>query len=113
MSWQSSNVQAAAAYLRERIAGGDSSARTKAIYEGLLEVLDPTRRATRVQREMAASTKVMAAAAAAAKAEKAERERRAAERRRQDRRRLNMGSPTGVERRATERRTGSDRRNRG
>ena len=109
MSWQTSSVQAAASYLRERIAAGDTSARTKAIYDGLLEVLDPTRRATRVQREMAASTKVMAAAAAAAKAEKLERERRAAERRRQDRRRVNSGSPTGVERRSGERRAG-DRR---
>ena len=112
MSWQTTNVQNAAAYLRERIAEGDSSVRTRAIYEGLLEVLDPTRRATRVQREMAAATKVMAAAAAAAKAEKTERERRAAERRRQDRRRQNLGSPTGVERRAADRRSGSDRRNR-
>jgi hypothetical protein len=107
MSWQSANVQAAAGYLRERIAAGDSSPRTKAIYEGLLEVLDPTRRATRMQREMAAATKVAAAAAV-----KAERERRAAERRRLDRRRMNLGSPTGVERRRGERRTG-DRRHSG
>ena len=109
MSWQSANIQAAAAYLRERIAAGDSSPRTKAIYEGLLEVLDPVRRTTRVQREMAAATRVLAAAA---KAEKAERERRAAERRRQDRRRVNLGSPTGVERRRGDRRSGADRRNR-
>ena len=107
MSWQSVNVQAAAAYLRECIAAGDASPRTKAIYDGLLEVLDPTRRATRVQREMAAATRNAAAAAV-----KAERERRAAERRRQDRRRVNMGSPTGVERRRGDRRTGADRRNR-
>ena len=40
MSWQTTHVQAAAAYLRERIAQGDSSVRTKAIYEGLLEVID-------------------------------------------------------------------------
>jgi hypothetical protein len=56
MSWQNSNLQAAGTFLRERIGAGDSSPRTKAIYEGLLEVLDPTRRATRVQREMAAAT---------------------------------------------------------
>ena len=108
MSWQSVNVQAAASYLRERIAAGDDSARTKAIYDGLLEVLDPTRRAVRVQREMAAGAKAAAAAAV-----QAERDRRAAERRRQARRRVNLGSPTGVERRRGERRAGQDRRNRG
>lgn len=107
MSWQSENIKAAAAYMRERIATGDDGQRTKAIYEGLLDVLDPTRRATRMQREMAAASKHAAAAAI-----KAERERRAAERRRTDRRRLNLGSPTGVERRKGDRRTGRDRRNR-
>ena len=55
--WQRANIQAAASYLRERISKGDDDRRTKAIYEGLLEVLDPTRRATRVQREMAAAAK--------------------------------------------------------
>lgn len=105
MSWQSANVKAAASYLRERIGAGDDSARTRAIYEGLLEVLDPTRRATRVQREMAVATKAAAAAAV-----QAERDRRAAERRRQDRRRINLGSPTGVERRRGDRRAGQDRR---
>ena len=107
MSWQSENIKAAAGYLRERIGAGDSSPRTKAIYEGLLDVLDPTRRATRLQRELAAASKASAAAAI-----KAERERRAAERRRTDRRKMNLGSPTGVERRQGERRTGRDRRNR-
>ena len=107
MSWQSTNIQTAAGYLRERIAAGDSSPRTKAIYEGLLEVLDPTRRATRMQREMASATKVAAAAAV-----KAERERRAAERRRLDRRRMNLGNPAGAERRRAQRRAGDDRRHR-
>lgn len=107
MSWQSDNIKAAAGYLRERIGAGDTSPRTKAIYEGLLDVLDPTRRATRVQREMAAATKTAAAAAI-----KAERERRASERRREDRRRVNLGSPTGIERRQGDRRTGHERRSR-
>ncbi|MBZ5557665.1 MAG: hypothetical protein LAO77_10370 [Acidobacteriia bacterium] len=108
MSWQSENIKSAASYMRERIAAGDNGPRTKAIYEGLLDVLDPTRRATRVQREMAAASKTAAAAAT-----KAERERRAAERRRNaDRRKVNLGSPTGVERRKGERRTGRDRRRR-
>ena len=102
MSWQRDNLQAAAGYLRERIAEGDAGPRTRAIYEGLLEVLDPTRRATRVQREMATAAK---AAAAVIKAERRARERRAA-----DRRRVDLGSPTGVERRVGDRRAGTDRR---
>ncbi len=39
--WQRSNIQAAAAYLRERMAQGATDSRTKAIYEGLLDVLEP------------------------------------------------------------------------
>lgn len=105
MNWQRANIQAAATYLRERIASGSTDPKTKAVYEGLLEVLDPTRRATRMQREMAS-------AAQAAVTVKAARERRAADRRtRQDRRKVNVGSPTGAERRSgQERRTGRDRR---
>ena len=104
MSWQRDNLQAAAGYLRERIAAGDNTPRTRSIYEGLLEVMDPTRRATRVQREMATAAK---AAAAALNAERRARERRAA-----DRRKANLGNPTGVERRGADRRLGRDRRDR-
>ena len=41
MTWQQTDIQAAAAYLRERIAAGATDPRTEAIYEGLLDVLDP------------------------------------------------------------------------
>lgn len=104
MSWQRDNVQAAANYLRERIAGGDNTARTRTIHEGLLEVMDPNRRTARLQREAHTASKAAAAALRA--------ERRAKERRRDDRRSVNAGSPTGVERRQAERRTGRDRRGR-
>jgi hypothetical protein len=109
MSWQTIHIQAAAGFLRERIAGGDASPRTKAIYEGLLDVLDPVRRATRVQRENSA-----AARSAAAAAIKAERDRRISDRRAVERRKVNLGSPTGVERRLgfERRRMDNDRRNR-
>jgi len=109
VTWQQANVQAAAAYLRERIAAGATDPRTKAVYEGLLEVLDPPRRATRVQREAAQAAK-------AAVAVQAERDRRAAVERRSDRERrlVNLGPPHGIERRRTpDRRIGRDRRNRG
>ena len=109
MTWQQANVQAAAAYLRERITAGATDPRTKAIYEGLLDVLDPPRRATRMQRESAQAAK-------AAVTVQAERDRRAASerRRRRDRRLANVGSPEGTDRRRTvDRRTGRERRNRG
>jgi hypothetical protein len=104
MTWQQTNIQAAAAYLRERIAAGATDAKTRSVYEGLLEVLDPNRRAVRLRRELAESTKVVPV--------QTNRERRGAERRAVDRRKVNLGPPGGVERRAGERRTGRDRRNR-
>ncbi|HZT78378.1 MAG TPA: hypothetical protein VFA27_17120 [Vicinamibacterales bacterium] len=106
MNWQRVNIQAAATYLRERIAAGATDPKTKTVYEGLLEVLDPTRRTARLQREMLSATQSAVPVAAV-------RERRAhVERRRIDRRKVNLGSPTGVERRAgRDRRTGRDRRN--
>src|SRR5258705_10526849 len=108
MTWQQANIQAAPRSLRGLIGVGGTGARTKAVYEGLLEVLDPPRRASRVQRESAQAAK-------AAVAVKAERDRRAAAERRslRDRRLANLGPPEGIERRrASDRRAGSDRRNR-
>jgi len=106
-NWQRANIQAAATYLRERMLGGATDPKTKAVYEGLLEVLDPARRATRLQREAASAAK-------AAVTVKPARERRAMSDRRgqHDRRRISLGSPTGVERRTgIDRRRGRDRRN--
>jgi hypothetical protein len=104
MSWQRDSVQAAAGYIRERIAAGDNTPRTRTIYEGLLEVLDPNRRTARLQREAHAAAK----AAVAIKVE-----RRGTERRRADRRKVNLGPPGGIERRRNDRRRGRDRRERG
>ena len=109
MSWQRANIQAAANYLREKMAASGSDVRVKAVYEGLLDVLEPTRRATRQQREMALSAK-------AAVAVKAERDRRERDRRTGRDRRIAAAlgksdvPPAGVERRRGERRTGADRR---
>jgi len=106
MTWQRTNIQAAAAYLRERMAAGATDARTRAVYEGLLEVLDPTRRTARVQRENADAAK-------AAVAVQAERDRRNQMDRRgyNNRRLVNLGPPRPGERRGgTERRAGRDRR---
>ena len=104
MSWQRANIQAAVNYLREKI-GASGDARAKVVYEGLLDVLEPTRRITRQQREMAVSAK-------SAVAVQAERDRREKERRTgRDRRAMNLGASTGVDRRRTrDRRSGADRR---
>ncbi len=101
--WQRANVRSAAQYLRESVSRSPGDTKAAAVYQGLLEVLEPARRAIRQQRELseAARSSVMM------------REKRAgSERRRTDRRRVNLGPPADVERRKTERRSGRDRRNR-
>lgn len=101
--WQRANVLAAAQYLREVVSRSPGDVKAQAVYQGLLEVLEPARRTLRQQRELseAARSSVMM------------REKRTgAERRRSDRRRVNLGSPTGTERRKSDRRSGRDRRNR-
>jgi hypothetical protein len=102
-NWQRANIQLAASYLREVLAKA-ADPRAKAAYEGLLDVLDPARRTARLKRERATIAATVPVPGA--------RERRALrERRADDRRKVNLGSPTGVERRRAERRSGRDRRN--
>ena len=105
MSWERTNVQAAASYLRDRLMAGATDVRTKMVYEGLLDVLEPSRRAMRLERETASAAKPSDVPPAA-------RERRTTtDRRGTDRRRADIGSPTGVERRSGgERRSRHDRR---
>jgi hypothetical protein len=95
MNWQRASVQTAAAYMRELIASGADDVKTKAVYEGLLDVLDPTRRTARMQRESAASAKAAVVVQTA-------RERR----NRTERRRLAFATPPG----GVERRRGRERR---
>lgn len=106
MNWQRVHIQAAAAYLRERIAAGATDAKSKAVYEGLLDVLEPTRRTARLQRESA-----QAAKASVVVPVDRDRRRQIDRRARTDRRLVNLGPPRGVERRSgRDRRTGRDRR---
>lgn len=99
--WQRANIMAAAGYLREVMSREPDNARVKALYDGLLEVIEPTRRVLRQQRELAT-------AAAAAK-ERRQTERRAG----RDRRQFGLGPPGAGERRSGhDRRTGGDRRRR-
>jgi hypothetical protein len=98
--WQRANVIAAAAYFREVLAREPDNARVKALYDGLLEVLDPTRRAVRLQRELASAT-------TAATKERRSRERRSGG----DRRQRPLEGLGELERRSgVDRRTGRDRR---
>ena len=100
--WQRANVLAAANYLREQIARTPDDAKLVSLYEGLLDLLDPSRLVVRRQREQASAARQAAAAIKA--------ERRHVERRRGDRRTTNAG-PSGQERRSgKDRRTGRDRR---
>ena len=101
--WQRTNVVAAANCLREQIARAPEDAKLRAAYEGLLDLLDPSRVLARKQRQMADAARQAATAL--------RNERRTTERRSADRRRVNLGPPaSGAERRRGERRTGSDRR---
>jgi hypothetical protein len=95
--WQRTSVIAAANCLREQISRTPEDAKLRGAYEGLLDLLDPSRLLARKQREMSQAARQAASAIRA--------ERRAQERRAAERRRANLGSPSGVERRGTERRT--------
>jgi len=102
-SWQRANLVAAINYIGEIIGRSPTDVRAKAVYEGLLEVLDPSRRAVRAQREMADAARTAALSA--------KNERRQGERRRVERRKAKLGPPCGVERRSGhDRRAGEDRR---
>ena len=104
--WQRTNVVAAANCLREQILRMPDDQKLRGAYEGLLDLLDPSRllaRKQRGQKEMADAARQAATAI--------KNERRAAERRAAERRKANLGPPTGLERRQAERRS-KDRRGR-
>ncbi len=95
--WQRANVLAAAQHIRELIVKTPDDTKARAVYDGLLEVLEPARRVARQQRELADAAK----AAVRVRELRSGRERRAAERRR-----VSVGPPGGQDRRRGERRSG-------
>jgi hypothetical protein len=98
--WQRANVLAAAQYLRDVVARRPDDGKAHAVYEGLLEVLEPARRTIRQQRELSEAARLSVMS----------REKRTGiDRRRDDRRRVHLGSPGG-ERRKGQRRAGRERR---
>jgi hypothetical protein len=102
--WQRANVLAAAKYLADVVSRSPDDARAQAVHQGLLEVIEPARRAIRQQREL--SETVLSGVTVREK-------RTGRERRGPDRRRVNLGPQVAsVERRKVERRIGRDRRTR-
>jgi hypothetical protein len=100
--WQRDSILAAATFLRDRFGNPPGDPRARTVHDSLLEVLDPSRRAVRLQREMSDATRKAALTLKA--------ERRAAERRAADRRKANVGPPSGIsDRRKGERRSGERR----
>ncbi len=101
--WQRANIMAAANFLREQLTRMPDDFRVRSIYEGLLEVLDPSRRTVRIQRERHAA----AQASTIVKVERRARDRRGGH----DRRASAHAAPGGIDRRSgSDRRTGRDRR---
>jgi hypothetical protein len=101
--WQRQAVLAAASLLRERYRGTPDDTRARTVHEALLEVVEPTRRAVRLQREMASDSP---RPSLALRSERRGRGRRAGI----DRRLWEFGPPRGVERRLDERRANEERR---
>jgi hypothetical protein len=93
--WQRANVLAAAQYLRDIVARRPDDVKGHAVYEGLLEVLDPARRTIRQQRELSEAARLSVMS---------REKRNGTDRRRGDRRRVSLGSPSIGERRNGERR---------
>jgi hypothetical protein len=101
--WQREAVLKAAQLIRDRFGNPPTDEQARQVHDGLLEVLDPDRRALRLQRELTDVTRQAVMVP--------RHERRAKERRQRERRKVNLGPPPGTdERRVADRRTGKDRR---
>lgn len=98
--WQRAHVVSAAQYVRELLLKAPEDAKARSVYDGLLEVLEPTRRAARQHQEQAPGS------AGSMWEQRTGRDRRTSERRL-----FEIGPPAGRERRRTGRRSGRERRN--
>ena len=98
--WQRAHVLSAAQYVRELLHKTPEDLKARSVYDGLLEVLEPTRRLARQHREQAP------ASYGSMWEQRSGRERRAGERRLFD-----IGPADGRERRRAQRRNGRERRN--
>ncbi|MFN2444620.1 MAG: hypothetical protein ABR606_03400 [Vicinamibacterales bacterium] len=103
--WQRQTVLAAAALIRDQFGNPPTDAVALAVHDGLLELLDPRRRAVRLDQELSHLPDL------ALKDTKSERRGGRLRRRAGDRRSADSGPPHGIERRRGQRRSGADRRN--
>jgi len=103
MDWDNDAVKAAAAYLRELIDAGAADERTRTVYAGLLDVLDPVRSASRIGQAVAADAAFVLAQAGI------DRRSPIARRLHVDRRTVHVG-PLDDDRRSRPRRILQDRR---
>ena len=99
--WQRAYVLSAAQYVRDIALRTPHDERARAVYAGLLEVLEPTRRVVREHREQRQTLRATGSMWD---------QRSGGERRLADRRALGGRPSDGVERRTAERRSGRDRR---
>lgn len=103
--WQRQAVLAAASLLVHRFTASPDDDRARTVHDALLEVMEPSRRARRLQRELAEPEPI---ATVSLRAERRARGRRAGI----DRRVWEFGPPRGQERRLDERRAADERRER-
>ena len=101
--WQRAHILTAAHYVRDLLVTTPDNQRARVVYEGLLEVLEPTRRVLRQYREQR-----QAPAAGGSMWE----QRSGRERRLGDRRKAEQNPPPATQRRRAQRRSGRDRRKR-
>jgi hypothetical protein len=104
MDWDRTAIEAAADYLRELIDAGAADERTRSVYNGLVDVLDPARYATRIQRVLAADAALALVRAGL------DRRKPLPRRRSVERRLVNIGSLNGERRAEGARRIVLDRR---
>jgi hypothetical protein len=101
--WQRASVLAAVSFLRDEFGNPPADERARVVHDGLMEVLDPMRRAARLQQEMTDAARFDSLVAKT--------HRSYGERRKWDRRDIYARLPEGVaDRRKRERRSGGDRR---
>ena len=104
MDWERSAIEAAAVYLRDLIDAGVTDLRTTSVYDGLLDLLEPARRALRIQRAVSADAAL--AIMHAGRDRRGEINRRG----RVERRLTDLGPDNGERRTGSFRRSGIERR---
>ena len=96
--WQRTHVLAAAEYVREILLRTPGDVKARAVYDGLLDLLEPARRLARKRLDTSSELDAFEV--------RADKDRRSGT----ERRRASLGPPAGVERRQRERRRSERRR---